>query len=78
MKNLLITLFLFKAIFLYGQESDPYEAKLMTTDRLNIEYMDLGGKGSPLIVIQGAHNYFDRSSSSEYIRLDQFLFFLFR
>ncbi|MFH4967303.1 alpha/beta hydrolase [Gaetbulibacter sp. M240] len=31
-----------------------------------MEYKDFGGEGPPLIVIQGAHNYFDQSSSSPY------------
>jgi pimeloyl-ACP methyl ester carboxylesterase len=30
--------------------------------------MDLGGIGTPLIVIQGAHNYFDESSTNQFIQ----------
>ena len=67
MKSLLtaiLSLFLFTC---YGQDSEStetatnsnskvYEAKMIQTSRMNMEYMDFGGKGNTLIHIQGVHN----------------------
>jgi pimeloyl-ACP methyl ester carboxylesterase len=67
MKSLLtaiLSLFLFTC---YGQDSEStetatnsnskvYEAKMIQTSRMNMEYMDFGGKGNALIHIQGVHN----------------------
>jgi pimeloyl-ACP methyl ester carboxylesterase len=41
-----------------GANSDAefYEAKMIQTSRMNMEYMDFGGKGNVLIHIQGVHN----------------------
>jgi pimeloyl-ACP methyl ester carboxylesterase len=36
--------------------SEGYEAKMVKTLRMNMEYMDFGGKGKTLIHIQGVHN----------------------
>ena len=54
--------------FLYGQSKpSSYTSKLVTTDRLTLEYMDFGGEGTTIINIQGAHNFFDQSSDEPYI-----------
>jgi pimeloyl-ACP methyl ester carboxylesterase len=38
------------------QDSLVYESKMIKTSRMNMEYMDFGGKGKALIHIQGVHN----------------------
>jgi len=39
-----------------NSETEGYEAKMIQTSRMNMEYMDFGGKGRALIHIQGVHN----------------------
>lgn len=39
-----------------NSDSDAYKAKMIQTTRMNMEYMDFGGKGNVLINIQGIHN----------------------
>jgi pimeloyl-ACP methyl ester carboxylesterase len=39
-----------------NSDSEVYEAKMIQTSRMNMEYMDFGGKGNALIYIQGVHN----------------------
>jgi pimeloyl-ACP methyl ester carboxylesterase len=62
--NIILGLFLFTT---YGQDSgtsgtetnsdsEGYEAKMIRTSRMNMEYMDFGGEGNALIHIQGVHN----------------------
>ena len=62
--------FSFFTILGFTQEVKVYESKLINTERLNIEYMDFGGEGIPLIVVQGAHNYFDTNSTNPYINYE--------
>ena len=52
------------------QTKELFKSRLIKTQRLIIEYMDFGGEGLPLIVVQGAHNYFDKSSSNSYIKYE--------
>jgi pimeloyl-ACP methyl ester carboxylesterase len=66
----LIGLILLLPYFIFGQEDNPYDSKLLDTDRLTVEYKDFGGKGVPLIVVQGAHNYFDQSTSIPWNRFE--------
>jgi pimeloyl-ACP methyl ester carboxylesterase len=69
-KQILIGFFSFFTILGFTQEVKVYESKLINTERLNIEYMDFGGEGIPLIIVQGAHNYFDESSTNPYINYE--------
>lgn len=39
-----------------NSDSEVYEAKMIRTSRMNMEYMDFGGEGRVLIHIQGVHN----------------------
>lgn len=68
-KTLTIIAFCFPLLCL-SQNEKVFESKLVKTDRLNVEYMDFGGEGTPLIVVQGAHNYFDESATSPYIKYE--------
>lgn len=52
----------------FTQDKQPYTPKIITTDRLTVEYMDFGGEGTAIINIQGAHNFFDQSSDEPYIQ----------
>ena len=67
MKSFLTTILCLFLFTTYGQESgttetgttsdsEGYEAKMVKTSRMNMEYMDFGGKGNVLIHIQGIHN----------------------
>jgi hypothetical protein len=67
MKSLLTTILCLFVITTYGQnpvnteitksqDSIGYEAKMIQTSRMNMEYMDFGGEGKVLIHIQGVHN----------------------
>jgi hypothetical protein len=67
MKSLLTTIVCLFLLTTYGQDSgtiekgtnsdsEGYEAKMIQTSRMNMEYMDFGGKGNALIHIQGVHN----------------------
>ncbi len=69
-KQFLIGIFIFLPIICFAQEDKTYESKLIKTERLNFEYMDFGGEGVPLIVVQGVHNYFDKSSNNPYINYE--------
>lgn len=66
----IISLMLLLPCLVFGQEGNPYDPKVVKTDRLSLEYMDFGGEGVPLIVVQGAHNYFDQSDSNQYIKFE--------
>lgn len=66
-KHILIGIVLLFPNLCISQKDKIFESKLLETDRLNIEYMDFGGDGVPLIVVQGAHNYFDKTSKNPYI-----------
>ncbi|MBC2839732.1 alpha/beta hydrolase [Robiginitalea sp. SC105] len=48
-------------------QNKAYISKLVTTDRLTVEYIDFGGEGTHIINIQGAHNFFDESSDEPFI-----------
>lgn len=37
----------------------PYESKMADLGELQIEYMDYGGEGPPLIILQDFHNYYN-------------------
>lgn len=57
---------LFIAIFFFftlsqsfGQESLPYESKIADLGDIKLQYMDFGGNGPTLILIQDFHNYFE-------------------
>jgi len=63
-----IPVLLFLPTLISAQNKDSYVSNVVKTNRLTVEYMDFGGEGTPLIVIQGAHNYFDTSSQIEFIR----------
>ena len=52
----------------FGQGAQEWQAKVATSERLAMEYMDFGGDGIPLVVVQGAHNYFDTSSAEPFIK----------
>ncbi|OZV70096.1 alpha/beta fold hydrolase [Winogradskyella aurantia] len=67
MKLLATTVLYLCLIIMYGQnlkQTDSvknkveaaYQAKMVQTSRMNMEYMDFGGKGNALIHIQGIHN----------------------
>jgi pimeloyl-ACP methyl ester carboxylesterase len=67
MKSLLTTILCFFLATTNGQDSgtketqassnsEGYEAKMIQTSRMNMEYMDFGGEGNVLIHIQGVHN----------------------
>jgi len=62
----LAILFVFTFFSSFGQKPPTYESIIADLGEIQMEYMDFGGEGHPLIVIQGAHNYFDQSSSSPY------------
>jgi pimeloyl-ACP methyl ester carboxylesterase len=66
LKTYLGVLLLLPAL-VYGQDNLLYTPKVVSTDRLTIEYMDFGGAGTPIINIQGAHNFFDKSSQAPHI-----------
>lgn len=54
-----------------NSDSEGYEAKMIQTSRMNMEYMDFGGEGNALIHIQGVHNASalknDQTYSSNYM-----------
>lgn len=54
-------------ILVFGQNDLIYEQNLVTTERLTMEYMDFGGEGTAVINIQGAHNFFDKTSENPYV-----------
>jgi pimeloyl-ACP methyl ester carboxylesterase len=67
MKTLVTTILCLFVYTVYGQDfgtkktetnldSESYEAKMIQTSRMNMEYMDFGGDGKVLIHIQGIHN----------------------
>ncbi|MDY2588112.1 alpha/beta fold hydrolase [Winogradskyella aquimaris] len=62
MKSLLTTILCLFLFISYGQDSgtnsdsEGFEAKMIQTSRMHMEYMDFGGKGNVLIHIQGVHN----------------------
>ncbi len=51
-----------------NSESEGYEAKMIQTSRMNMEYMDFGGKGNVLIHIQGVHNASALKNNFNYYR----------
>jgi len=62
MKNYLLnTLFaMLIAISVYGQEMKlPYESKMANIGEIQMEFMDYGGDGPTLIIVQDFHNYYD-------------------
>jgi len=67
LKTYLGVIFIFPLLG-HSQGNQPYTPKLVITDRLTVEYMDFGGEGTPIINIQGAHNFFDQSSDEPYIK----------
>ena len=67
-KQFLIGILIYFPILSIAQDNKVFESKLIKTDRLNIEYLDLGGDGVPLIVVQGAHNYFDEISTNQFVQ----------
>lgn len=68
MKTRLFFSFLILMSFVLSAQTDnPYESKVVKTDRLTVEYMDFGGEGAHVINIQGAHNFFDTSSDEPFI-----------
>jgi hypothetical protein len=62
MKSLFISIFCLLVISSHAQDSgnnpssEGFEAKMITTDRMSMEYMDFGGEGPVLIHLQGVHN----------------------
>ncbi|MFH4967306.1 alpha/beta hydrolase [Gaetbulibacter sp. M240] len=50
---------LFDLTISYSQESLPYESKIADLGEIQMEYMDYGGDGPALIMIQDFHNYYE-------------------
>ena len=67
-KQFLIGILIFFPILSIAQDNKGYESRLIKTERLNVECIDIGGEGTPLIVVQGAHNYFDENSTNQFIQ----------
>lgn len=45
---------------LFGQKGTlPYQSKMADMGEIQMEYMDFGGMGTPLIYVQDFHNYFE-------------------
>jgi pimeloyl-ACP methyl ester carboxylesterase len=79
MKSLLTTILCLFLFTTYGQESgttetgtnsdtEGYEAKMIQTSRMNMEYMDFGGEGNTLIHIQGVHNASALKNNPQYMQ----------
>ena len=49
-----------------NQDSTTYEAKMIKTSRMNMEYMDFEGNGKVLIHIQGVHNASSMENNPRY------------
>lgn len=56
--TLIIICLLFTLATSYSQDSLPYESKIAYLGEIQMEYMDYGGDGPPLIMIQDFHNYY--------------------
>ena len=67
-RNIILFLILGHSALCLSQNEKAYESKVLETDRLKVEYIDLGGEGKTLIVVQGAHNYFDESPTNPYFQ----------
>ena len=60
MKNICFVIsLLFTSATCFGQNPFPYESKIADLGEIQMEYMDYGGEGPPLIMIQDFHNYYD-------------------
>ena len=60
-----IALFLFFTLSTsFGQESLPYESKIVDLGEMQMEYMDFGGEGPTIIWVQDFHNYFEGQYST--------------
>ena len=59
--NLIATVITFLiSISLHGQENTlPYQSKIADLGEIQLEYMDFGGEGIPLIRLQDMHNNFE-------------------
>jgi len=66
-RKLFLGLIFIIPFLVHAQEEQSYKPKLVTTERLTVEYMDFGGEGTYVINVQGAHNFFDTSSDEPYI-----------
>jgi len=57
---IVVILAILNSTYLFGQKDMlPYQSKMADMGEINMEYMDFGGVGTPLIYVQDFHNYFD-------------------